>query len=449
MHFHFSFYSSILLIFFTHGVLFSVLLLRKAVVEMNKPCLWMAGFTFTCTLNIVPWMLGHAGWYSLQPYRNILFYFPFQNFFLLGPIIFFYTRALLNPGERFRKKDWPHFIPASLYVLYTMFMFAADSLILQHPYFYADGHDRDLDTWYRVAGIVSLSFYLFLSLRYYSAYKKAAVQILSFAETMLFRWVKRYLLALLTMQALDVLFLFLYPAWGSFTAKWWYYFVFSILFYYIAFLGYTNPIRPLFSFRLLGKGSGALLLPQSKQLLAFTPVLLLEHESEQIIETGQKKEDVPLEDDREIISWKVRLLDLMTDQEVYKDPEITLSSLARLLDTNASVLSKVVNKGFGVNFNDFINGYRVAAFQKYVAEGKHKLQTILGLSIDCGFNSKTTFNRVFKKHTGISPKEYIHQVDTAKEGGKPDPQNRFDVPDHDLGRLHQASPPSSSQINGI
>lgn len=409
----------------------------------------MAGLTVACTLNIVPWMLGHAGWYSLQPYRDILFYFPFQNFFLLGPLIFFYTRALLNPGNHFRKKEWAHFGPAIFYLLYTAIMFVTDRIILRRPFFYADGHDRDLDNWYRIAGIVSISFYLFLSLRYYSVYKKAAVQILSFADTMLFRWIKRYLLALLVIQVLDILFLCLYPAWGSFTSKWWYYFVFSVLFYYVAFNGYTNSIQALFSFRLLNNGSDALLLFQSKQVLAFTPVLLLNNEAEQVIETGQKEGDFSLSDDKEIALWKEKILDVVENKAVYKDSEITLSSLAKLLNTNASVLSKVVNKGVGINFNDFINGYRVTAFKKSVEAGEHKRQTILGVSIDCGFNSKTTFNRVFKKHTGLSPKDYIRQVDAERKTENVGPREEFDVPDYNLGRLHQPHPPSSSQTSGI
>lgn len=388
-------------------------------------------------------MLGHAGWYSLQPYRDILFYFPFQNFFLLGPLIFFYTKALLNPGASFGKKDWLHFLPAVSYLLYTAVMFIGDKIVLQRYFFYADGHDRDLDTWYRLAGIVSVSTYLFLSLHYYGLYKRLAAQLLSFADAVLFRWIKRYLLALLLMQICDIVFFCLYPGWGSFTSKWWYYFVFSGLFYYVAFAAYTNPVRPLFSFRLLGDGFPLLLYPQSARGIAFKPLLLLEDGTEEIIETVSTEGSVREGSEAELEPWISKVLLALTTDKVYQEPELTLTGLARRLQTNASVLSKIANKGFGVSFNDLINRYRVEAVKKALREGEHLRQTLLGIALDCGFNSKTTFNRVFKKHTGVSPKEYIHQLEVLNKQKSPAGSEKFDVPNHDMGRpLPSASPPS-------
>ncbi len=448
MHFHFSFYSSILLIFFTHGLLFSMLLAKKALAQNERANFWLAGFTFVCTLNIVPWMMGHAGWYSLQPYRDILFYFPFQNFFLLGPLIFFYTKALLNPGFQLRKRDALHFLPAVLYLLYTFIMFVVDKLILHRYFFYADGHDRDLDTWYRLAGIASISFHLFLSLRYYSVYKSLAAQLVSFADAVLFRWMKRYLLALLLMQILDVAFFCLYPAWGNFTGKWWYYFVFSGLFYYVAFTAYSNRVQPLFSFRLIGEEKYGLLVSQVPKVIAFTPLLLLKDGKEEVIDTSAHVDDVSASLEIEIQRWKVKVLKAMMDDEVYKEPELTLTDLARQLQTNASVLSRIVNKGFGVSFNDFINGYRVAAMKKRLAAGEHKQQTLLSLALDCGFNSKTTFNRVFKKHTGLSPKHYIRQLHPVGKHSAA-AREKYDVPYYDLERPLPAGLPSSPEINSV
>lgn len=449
MHFHFSFYSSILLIFFTHGILFSVLLAKKAAAQNERANRWLAAFTFVCTLNILPWMLGHAGWYSVQPYRDVLFYLPLQNFFLLGPLIFFYTKTLLNPGSRFRKKDWLHFLPAALYLLYTALMFVTDTVVLRRPFFYADGHDRDLDTWYRLAGIAFFSAYLFLSLRYYAVYKRLAMQILSFADAVLFRWMKHYLLALVLMQLCDLVFFCLYPAWGSFTSKWWYYFLFSGLFYYVAFTAYTNGVRPLFSFRLIGNGSFASLLSHPAKLVAFKPLLLLEEGAEEIIETTPSNENETGDNDEWLTLWKSKVLEALINDKAYKEPELTLTTLAKRLETNASLLSKVINRGFGISFNDLINGYRVAAVKKALTEGEHRRQTLLGIALDCGFNSKTTFNRVFKKHAGLSPKNYISQLDTDQRGKQNVAGKQFDVPNHDLGRPLPSGLSSSSETAGL
>ena len=439
MHFHFSFYSSILLLFFLQGILFSALLLKKAIVQNEKANRWLAGFIFLCSLNIVPWMLGHAGWYSLQPYRDIMFYLPLQNFFLLGPFIFFYTRLLLNPGNRFSKKDRLHLIPGAVYIAYSIVMFVADKLILHQYWFYADGHDRDLDNWYRLAGIVSLSGYLLWSLRYYSIYKKLAGQVLSVADSVLFRWIKTYLVALLFMQVCDILFFCFFPAWGSFTSKWWYYFMFSVLFYYVALSAYASSIRPLFTFRLTEKGFYYLVTQRPSTALHFLPE---PYEQEQLMEENHNESYNLEEDEKESEHFKTKILEALKVNEVYKNPALTLTILAKQLQTNPSVLSKAINKGFGMNFNDLINYFRVEAVKTMLAQGEHKRQTLLGIAIDCGFNSKTTFNRSFKKHAALSPKEYIKHLDDERVAPATGSHTKYSVPNHDLGRPTEF--PSSS-----
>ena len=69
-------------------------------------------------------------------------------------------------------------------------------------------------------------------------------------------------------------------------------------------------------------------------------------------------------------------------------------------------LSAVINQGFGKNFNDYINDYRVDAFIEKLKNGEQEAQTLLSLAYDAGFNSKATFNRAFKKTTGVSPKDW-------------------------------------------
>jgi AraC-like DNA-binding protein len=79
------------------------------------------------------------------------------------------------------------------------------------------------------------------------------------------------------------------------------------------------------------------------------------------------------------------------------------------MQSNVSVVSKMINQGFGQNFNDFINQFRIEAVKEKLQKGEHLQQTLLGIAFDCGFNSKATFNRSFKKITGQSPKEWIEK----------------------------------------
>ena len=63
-----------------------------------------------------------------------------------------------------------------------------------------------------------------------------------------------------------------------------------------------------------------------------------------------------------------------------------------------------------MNFNDFINEYRVKAFKTAVENGKQQKLSLLGIAYECGFNSKATFNRVFKKFAHSSPSDYLKSL---------------------------------------
>ena len=69
----------------------------------------------------------------------------------------------------------------------------------------------------------------------------------------------------------------------------------------------------------------------------------------------------------------------------------------------------MVNRRFTITFNDFVNYHRVQAVIAQLQDGRHKAQTLMSIAYDCGFNSKATFNRAFKKATGKSPQEWLKE----------------------------------------
>ena len=91
---------------------------------------------------------------------------------------------------------------------------------------------------------------------------------------------------------------------------------------------------------------------------------------------------------------------------LYQDAELSLGSLAEALEMSSHELSRVINVGLGKNFNDFINEYRIREVTQKMQDPAYDRMTLLGIALDSGFNSKTTFNRAFRQLTGKSPAEY-------------------------------------------
>ena len=100
------------------------------------------------------------------------------------------------------------------------------------------------------------------------------------------------------------------------------------------------------------------------------------------------------------------LISVMEIKKPYLDPELNISRLSEQTELSVSQLSTLLNSKLNISFFDFINKYRIEEFKKQVNNPENKNFTLLGIGLNCGFNSKATFNRVFKNHMHITPKEY-------------------------------------------
>lgn len=103
---------------------------------------------------------------------------------------------------------------------------------------------------------------------------------------------------------------------------------------------------------------------------------------------------------------------LMDDEKIFLDPELSLDSLSDQLDIHANYLSQFINEELGATFYDYINNSRIREFIRRKSLPENQRFTILALAYDCGFNSKSSFNRHFKKVTGKSPSEYFQPQDS-------------------------------------
>jgi AraC-like DNA-binding protein len=110
--------------------------------------------------------------------------------------------------------------------------------------------------------------------------------------------------------------------------------------------------------------------------------------------------------DERLVDVKSRLNDLITNEELYLDLELSLGKLAKRLEISSHQLSYVINKGYNQNFYSFVNKFRIEKAKKLLLRKELDKYSIVGIAFESGFNSKTTFNTLFKKITGMTPSEY-------------------------------------------
>lgn len=101
---------------------------------------------------------------------------------------------------------------------------------------------------------------------------------------------------------------------------------------------------------------------------------------------------------------------LMATEKPYLDANLTLPMMAKMLHIPAHHLSRVINDKRGMSFFDFINQYRVEEVKARMTNHEYDNLSLLGIAFDSGFNTKSAFNRVFKKMTGKTPSEFKKEV---------------------------------------
>ena len=111
-----------------------------------------------------------------------------------------------------------------------------------------------------------------------------------------------------------------------------------------------------------------------------------------------------------------KLVAYVEKEKSYINPDLKMGDLASALDTSSHSLSYLLNQYLNQSYYDFINEYRVTQFKKMVADSQYSRYTLTALAELCGFSSRASFFRSFKKSTGVTPNEYIRSIGgTAKE----------------------------------
>jgi AraC-like DNA-binding protein len=359
--------SIICLIAILQGLVFAGMLVLRFVRQRQKADLWLAILLVALCLSLVTPLIGFANVYDLNQW---LTYFPFAIFYSSGVLVWFYTLYLTDSKREFRSKDLLLFIPSFLYLTFRLILFAQN--LEWKDWFNPNYYIPIVSPLIFLTELVWNLTFLFFAIRHYQKYRAWLNENFSDTEKIKFDWLRNFLYLFTAMLILGAVF----DSTNSFLFKLSYkqYFYFELVLalatYYLAVAGYLRSKTIELNFTETKETERKTLLPE-----------------------------------KELEKLKTKLQDLMQNEKLYREPNLTLTDLSRQIGVNSAVLSYAINHGFGKNFNDFVNEFRIS-------EVKEKLKnaddtTLLGVAFDCGFNSKATFNRAFKKFTGVSPKEFL------------------------------------------
>jgi YesN/AraC family two-component response regulator len=148
-----------------------------------------------------------------------------------------------------------------------------------------------------------------------------------------------------------------------------------------------------------------------KKNTVFHEMVRISQEWAQVSSTGEPLyadiPDLPDETDRHLFD---RLNILMSDRNIYCNPDITIEQVAHLLETNSHDLSQAINRCTSVNFSSCINAFRIKEAVNILSDSKSQTLPIEAVALNTGFNDCSTFNLIFKKLTGLSPTEFRNNL---------------------------------------
>ncbi|MEL6649808.1 MAG: helix-turn-helix transcriptional regulator [Bacteroidota bacterium] len=302
--------------------------------------------------------------------------------FLYGPAIYFYIRAYINRGFHFRWVHAMHLLPyLIIIVLRLISWYLRDQSVAEQVEAIRSGNPS---LEFKIVGLILISHlitYLSISLRIVRRYRRFVRKTSSFEDQTRSRWINWITLILL--------FPFL-------TA------LFSLLIF--------GPVRdiPIPAFAGLGMifFLSLVYLFRPEVLDGVVPELAIETEAE--LETVRYSGSSLAEEQKDRIS--TQLLAHMTAEQAWRSQTLTLSEVAEALKVNQKYLSQVINEKHGLNFMDFINGYRIEEAQKMLRAPRFGHYTIVAIAQEVGFRSRSAFYAAFKKISGQTPTEYKRSV---------------------------------------
>ena len=344
-----------------------------------------------------------------------LYFSPIYYSLAFGPLLYFYVRSLVNHGFRWRPAHWLHFGPvlaqAGLYWWLRFQPYAVRNDFWEQVHRPVTYRLEFIGTW------LSLMVYLLLSLRRLRQYGRWLTDNFSEVSRLRLRWLRWLLLLLAVVSGQWLAELVLREFFGLY-----YRYDFStellgVVVFVIGVVGLRQADMRAVNFapeteEEPGAPAAAPAVPlPAPPVVAPVPDPVipqaLPEAAAAAVAAGRAPRPLPAAPaaapDPLVMD---RIRHALVEDRLYQNPTLTLAELSAHTGLAPRLISFTVNAGFGRSFNDLVNGYRVAEVQRRLAAPDARRFTLLGIAFESGFNSKTTFNRIFKQMTGVAPREF-------------------------------------------
>jgi len=301
-------------------------------------------------------------------FHHISFQIKEPFILLVTPLIWLYVKKLNEPYYKFKGIHLFHFAPFIIAMGFSTLYLSHHKGFTEDASFYS--HALILGIFIYVMSLGQYIFYLYYIFKLIRSFKSKAYLELSNTENVDPLWLKVFLVTFFSVFVMLIMMMII--AIHKLDAS---YFnnivsvVFSITIYVLGYKGMSQK------------------------------TIMIVKNDEEIVKDKPAESKV----DEQLLS---RVIEYMIIQKPYHDPELSLTLLASQINISRNQLSELINTGTGGNFYDFVNKYRVDAVKEMMANPKFKDYTILAIAFEAGFPSKSTFNSIFKKFTGLTPSEY-------------------------------------------
>lgn len=307
-----------------------------------------------------------------------------------GPLIYFYVCLIIQPKYVFRRKDLLHFTPLLLEISFQIFSLILKITIGNTIY-------NKFNNLLQLLAFLSVAIYLYFS----------RTQINSFYRNKKFQGGDRYRNELLWLDHSVAGLGMAWLLWIPFTAVDYFYYRYelNVQHYYPLYLLLISMIIWI----------------AAKSHLKAETVMMADNAVKPLLAPDLKQKG----------SW---LKMEVKEKGYYRDAELNLNSLAEKLGLHTHELSRIINTVFKKSFNDFLNEYRVREVALKMQDSSYDHITLLGLAYESGFNSQSSFHRIFKQFTGKTPLEYKNHLQKV-------------MPTYNLGGFTRTKPLILSHVN--